>query len=98
MELTYGVATGGYLQTVPSAGKAAALPTGLVYYFFAKTTGAPGPEGFFYMDKSGPIRIAVPGLCESGFVGDVKRLKCGTHDPYVEPKHLEKFVQENRVR
>jgi hypothetical protein len=98
MELRYGVVPDGYTQTVPLAGKAAALSTGLVYYFFAETTGAPGAEGFFYVDKGGPIRIAVPGLCESGFVGDVKPLKCGTGEPYVEPKDLEKFVQENRVR
>jgi len=98
MELTYGGVPDGYIQTVPPAGRPAALSTGLVYYFFAETTGAPGAEGFFYMDKSGPIRIAVPGLCESGFVGDVKPLKCGTHESYSEPKDLEKFVQENRVR
>jgi hypothetical protein len=28
----------------------------------------------------------------------VKPVKCGTNEPYVEPKDLEKFVQENRVQ
>ena len=55
-------------------------------------------RGFFYMDKTIPIPINVPGLCESNFVGDVKPVKCGTSEPYIEPKDLEKFVQENRVR
>jgi hypothetical protein len=28
----------------------------------------------------------------------VKPVKCGTKEPYTEPKDLEKFVQENRVQ
>ena len=50
------------------------------------------------MDGAIPVLINVPGLCESAFVGDVKPVKCGTSEQYVEPKDLEKFVQENRVR
>ncbi len=98
MKLLYGRVPSGYVQTTPRGGTAAALSPGLVYYFFAETTGATGAEGFFYMDGSTPISINVPGLCPSAFVGDVKALKCGTHEPYIEPKDLEKFVQENRVR
>lgn len=98
MNLLYGRVPSGYVQTVPSNGTASALTPGLVYYFFAETTGAPGAEGFFYMDKTIPLLINVPGLCESAFVGDVKPVKCETNEPYVEPKDLEKFVQENRVR
>lgn len=36
MELTYGSVPDGYIQTVPLAGKAAALSPGLVYYFFRR--------------------------------------------------------------
>jgi hypothetical protein len=98
MNLIYGRVPDGYVQAVPVKGTAPSLAPGLVYYFFAETTGAPGAEGFFYMDKSNPVLINVPGLCESAFVGDVKPVKCGTSDPYVEPKDLEKFVQENRIQ
>jgi len=98
MNLLYGKVPDSYVQTVPSTGAPPALPSGFVYYFFAETTGAPGAEGFFYMDKATPIQVNVPGLCESAFVGDVKPVKCGTSEPYVEPGDLEKFVQENRVK
>jgi len=98
MNLVYGSVPKGYIQTVPSSGPAPALTAGLVYYFIVETTGAPWAEGFFYIDKTGPVRITVPGLCESGVMGEVKALKCGTKEPYVEPKDLEKFVQENRVQ
>jgi hypothetical protein len=97
MELLYGRVPSGYAKTVPSNGVPPALPPDLVYYFFAETTGAAGAEGFFYMDKNIPVPTNVPGLCESNFVGDVKPVKCGTSEAYVEPKDLEKFVQENRV-
>lgn len=97
MELLYGKVPGGYVQTVPGNGTVPALAPDFVYYFFAETTGAAGAEGFFYMDKTVPVPINVPGLCESNFVGDVKPVKCGTSEPYIEPKDLEKFVQENRV-
>jgi len=98
MNLLYGRVPTSYVQTVPSNGAASALTPGLVYYFFAETTGAPGAEGFFYMDKTVPIPISVRGLCESAFVGDVKPVNCGTNEPYVEPKDLEQFVRENRVK
>jgi hypothetical protein len=98
MNLVYGSVPKSYMQTVPSDGPPPALTAGLVYYFIVETTGAPWAEGFFYMDKAEPIRITVPGLCESGVIGEVKALKCGTKEPYVEPKDLEEFVQENRVQ
>jgi hypothetical protein len=97
MNLVYSRVPDDYVQTVPSKGEAPTLPSGLVYYFFAETTNAPGAEGFFYMDKTTPIPVKVPGLCESGFVGDVKPVKCGTGEPYVEPKDLEKFVREHHL-
>lgn len=98
MNLVYGSVPKGYTQTVPNNGTAPALTAGLVYYFFVETTGAPGVGGFFYMDKAAPILISAPGLCESAFVGDVKPLKCGTKEPYSEPKDLEQFVRENRLQ
>jgi hypothetical protein len=97
MEVKYGNVPQGYVQTVPTGGGAPVLSSGLVYYFFAETTGASGAEGFFYMDKTSPVLINVPDLCESAFVGDVKPVKCGTKEPYTEPKDLEQFVKEHRV-
>jgi hypothetical protein len=87
----------GYTQIVPGDGAAPKLPSHLVYYFFAETTDAPPAEGFFYLDGDVPTQILVPGLCQNAFVGDVKPLRCGTTDPYVEPTNLEQFVEENRV-
>jgi hypothetical protein len=98
MNITYGKVPDGYTQKFPSRGGTFPLATGQVYAFIAETTGAQGVNGFVYMGQNGPIRINVPGLCESAFVGDVRPVKCGTNEPYVEPKNLEKFVQENRVR
>jgi hypothetical protein len=98
LNLVYGSVPKGYTQTSPNNGTAPALTYGLVYYFFVETTGAPGVGGFFYMDEAAPILISVPGLCESAFVGDVKPLKCGTKEPYSEPKDLEQFVRENRLK
>jgi hypothetical protein len=97
MAVIYGNLPKGYVQTTPISGTAPVLSSGLVYYFFAETTGAPGAEGFFYLDKTTPVVITVPGLCESAFVGDVKPVKCGTSEPYIEPKDLEQFVKEHRV-
>jgi hypothetical protein len=94
----YGKIPAGYTQTVPNAGAAPELTSHMVYYFFAETTDAPPAEGFFYLDGDVPTEIVVPGLCQSAFVGDVKPLKCGTKDPYVEPTNLEQFVRENRVQ
>lgn len=87
----------GYTQAVPRGAAAPKLPSHLVYYFFAETTDAPPVEGFFYLDGDVPTEITVPGLCQSAFVGDVRPLKCGTTDPYVEPMNLEQFVRQNRV-
>jgi len=98
LEIKYGKIPSGYAQTVPVAGTAAALHKGTVYWFFAETTGAPGAEGFFYFEGNMATEIAVPGLCQSGFVGDVKPLKCGTQEPFIEPQDLQLFVKEHRVQ
>lgn len=97
MEVKYGNVPKAYVQTVPTSGAAPVLSSGLVYYFFAETTGASGAEGFFYMDRTTPTVISVPGMCESAFVGDVKAVKCGTGEAYIEPQNLEQFVKEHRV-
>jgi hypothetical protein len=98
LEIRYGNIPNDYTQTVPTSGTAPALPAGKIYYFFAETTNAPPSEGFFYLDGNIPIEIKVPGLCQSGFVGDVKPLKCGTQEPYSEPQNLDQFVRENRLQ
>ena len=87
----------GYAQIVPAGIIVPRLPSNVVYYFFAETTDAPPAGGFFYLSEDVPIEIAVPGLCESDVVGDVRPVKCGTNDPYVEPTDLEKFVHENQT-
>lgn len=98
MDITYGKAPMGYLQTFPISGPVVRPATGQVYAFFAETTGTSGADGFFYMDKHAPILINVPGLCQSALVGNVKPVKCGTNEPYVEPKDLEEFVRQNRLK
>ena len=98
MNLLYGRVPIGYVQTVPNGEVASALTPGFVYFFIAETTGAAWAHGFFYIDRNKPIPINVPGLCPSAIIGDVKPVKCGTSEPYVEPKDLEKFVQENRLQ
>jgi len=50
------------------------------------------------MDKRAPILIKVPDLCGSGFTGDVQPMKCGANEPYVEPKDLEQFARDHRVK
>ena len=95
--LNFGTVPAGYVQTLPAGGVVPKLPSKVVYYFFAETTDAPPAGGFFYLNEDVPIEITIPGLCESGVVGDVRPLRCGTSDPYIEPADLEKFVQENRM-
>jgi hypothetical protein len=87
----------GYEQTKPEGGAAPVLSSGLIYYFFAETTNAPPAEGFFYFDQGTPTEIRVPGLCQSGFAGDVQPLQCRTDKPFVEPTNLVAFVRQNRV-
>ena len=97
-EVAYGIVPRGYLQTTPTTGTTPSLARGQVYYFFAETTNAAPVQGFFYLDGNTPIEINVPGLCQSGFVGEVKPLNCGTNEPYSEPRDLEQFVRQNLVQ
>jgi len=87
----------GYLQTMPKDASPASLPDRQVYYFFVETSDAPPASGYIYLEGGRPIEIGVPDLCQSGFVGEVKPLKCGTNEPYKEPENLEQFVQEHRL-
>lgn len=98
LNVAYGVLPKGYTQTVPENAAPVPLSQGQVYYFLAETTNAPPASGFIYLDGRKPIEIAVPDLCQSGFVGDVKPLKCGTNEAYTEPANLEQFVQQNRLQ
>ena len=98
LQIAYGTVPKGYSQTVPVRGPASTLLPGRIYYVFAETTDAPPASGFFYMDGSAPIETAVPGLCQSGFTGDVKPLKCGTNEPFQEPTNLLGMVQQNRIK
>ena len=111
MKVRYGSLPQGYLQTVPNDSpllgcvssdrwcrSPRVLEAGEIYYFFAETTDAPGAEGFFYMDGSAPIELKIPGLCQSGFSGNLKAINCETGTPYVEPQNLDKFVREQRVK
>jgi hypothetical protein len=75
MDIAYGNVPKGYTQKAPSSGTVLPLTTGVVYAFAAETTGAPGVNGFVYIGQTGPVRINVPGLCESAFVGDERALR-----------------------
>lgn len=97
MEIEYGKVPSGYAQKFPTTGAVLPLATGKVYVFDAVTTGAPGVNGFVYIGRNGPLHVNVPDLCGSSFTGDVKPVRCGTSEPYVEPKDLENFVQKNIV-
>ena len=98
LNVAYGVVPEGYTQTIPNNVALAPLSQGKVYYFFAETTNAPPASGFIYIDGNKPIEIAVPDLCHSGFVGEVKPLKCGTNEAYTEPGDLDLFVRTNRLQ
>lgn len=107
LQLTYGKVPDGYVQTVPSGARAAPpLPAGVIYSFFADTTGAAIATGYFYVGKSGAIQVEVPDLCLTMVGGHWVRVKCGwvgspsgglTTEPYKEPTDLEKYAREHRV-
>ena len=96
LKIVYGNTPSGYKQTIP-AGSVSKLPPGQIYYFLAETTNAPPAEGFFYLDGVVPISVKVPGLCQSGFEGEVKAIKCGSNEPYAEPSDLAQFVRDNQI-
>jgi len=97
LALNFGMVPAGYAQIVPAGGIVPKLPSKVAYYFLAETTNAPPASGFFYLNEDTPTETTVPGPCESGTVGDVRPLKCGTTDPYIEQADLDQFVRESRV-
>ena len=99
MILLYGsVPEGLHTNSAAHSGTAPALTAGLVSLFQSNTQRTPRIGGFFSWTEPHRSLLALPGLCESAFVGDVKPLKCGTKEPYSEPQDLEQFVRENRLK
>lgn len=97
LTLNFGIVPGGYARIVPAGGIVPKLPSKVVYYFLAEATNAPNAAGSFYLNEDTPTETTVPGPCESGTVGDLRPLKCGTPGPYIEPPDLDRFVRESRV-
>lgn len=97
LELTYGKRPDGYNQTFPLESQAPTLAPGMVYSFFAETTGAPAIGGFFFLSATGPIQINIPNLCLRQLGGREVAVKCGTSEPYQEPTDLEGFTREHQV-
>jgi hypothetical protein len=97
-KLAYGKAPDGYTQVVPSQSQVAPpLPLGVVYAYFAETSGAPVAGGTFYMDRSGPVQVKLPDPCLMMLNNRKVRVKCGTNDPYQEPSDLESLVRQYQV-
>lgn len=100
LQLTYGKVPDGYAQIVPSSPQVASpLSPGVVYSFFAETSGAPVASGYFYMAKSGPVQTCVPDLCVMLIQGRKVRVNCkpNSTEPYQEPSNLEEMVRKNRT-
>ena len=98
LRLLYGKVPSGYAQVIPNRPEQPApLSTGVIYSFFAETSGAPTASGYFYMDTSGPIPVSAPDLCLARTNGNETKVRCGTSEPYEEPTDIEKFVREHRM-
>ena len=96
--LVYGKIPEDYKQVVPNQPQTPPpLPVGAVYSFYAVPAEAQPVGGFFYMEKTGPIQIRIPDLCLSLIKGREVRMKCGTNQPYQEPKDLEEMIRKNRI-
>jgi len=98
LTVEYGIIPENYVQRIPIGSLATPLRPGSVYYFFAETTDAPPAAGFFYLDENLPMEINIPDLCETGFTGEVKPIKCDNKEPYTEPADLKRFALEHRVQ
>jgi len=96
--LVYGKIPEGYKQVVPSQSQTPPpLPVGAAYSFYVLPAEAQPLGGYFYMDKTGPIQIRSPDICLTLIKGREARVKCGTNEPYQEPKDLEEMVRRNRI-
>jgi hypothetical protein len=99
LRLTYGKASEGYLQTVPSgAQQPPVLQPGFIYSFLAESTGAPVAGGSFYLDKSGAVQVLIPDLCLMQKGGHKFRVNCATKEPFQEPSDVEKYVREHQTK
>jgi hypothetical protein len=99
LNLTYGVVPSGYIQVVPAGSKKPELlDKGIVYAFYAETTGAEGIFVRLYMGTSGPIRISTPGLALSAVNRRWVEVDSRTGGPFVEPTDLEEYVREHTVK
>src|ERR1700735_73827 len=95
--VTYGVVPPGYNQTVPSgSNRPVGLNSGVLYGFFADTTGAAPAGGHFYMGNEGPIQIIVPDLGLKLVNGHQVEVNTRTSKPFTEPADLEKYVREHQ--
>ncbi len=97
LHLQYGKVPEGYAQLVPpNSQPAPTLGSGVIYAFFAETTGAPGIAEDFYVQPSGAIdTVDVSDLCKRMKNGQWVRVNCKTDQPYEEPADMEKFVREH---
>lgn len=98
LRLQYGKIPEGYTQLVPPNSQATpTLGSGVVYAFFAETTGAPGVAGDFYVQPSGAIDVVdISDLCKRMKNGQWVRVNCETDQPYEEAADITKFVREHR--
>jgi hypothetical protein len=64
LDLIYGKVPEGYKQIVPDQLQAPpSLQPGLIYSFFAESTGAGVASGSFYVEKSGTVLLVATDLC-----------------------------------
>ena len=71
------------------------LQPGLIYSFFAESTGAGVASGSFYVEKSGTVLSVATDLCLTLENGHNVRVSCKTGEPYREPADIEKFAREH---
>ena len=96
LNLAFGKTPEGYRQTVPDQANVPALQPGMIYSFFAETTGAGVASGSFYVEKSGAMFQVTTDLCLTLKNGHHMRVSCKTGEPYHEPTDLEKFAHEHQ--
>lgn len=99
LNLIYGKVPEGYKQIVPDKLQGPpSLRPGLIYSFFAESTGAGIAAGSFYVGKSGATFSVATDLCVTLENGRHVRINCKTHEPYREPADIEKFADEHRSK
>lgn len=99
LHLIYGRAPEGYNQIAPDRSQAPPpLSPGLIYAFFAESTGAGIASGSFYVGKSGTAFSVATDLCVTLENGRHLRVDCKTREPYREPADIEKFAEEHRSK